>query len=158
MPPKAQNLAENLTDLAENSEEQLEQLKIIEKGSNAMQILMHANDKLMNFINSLKETKVSQKTPKTPKDFKEFNLKFTDGTTIQSIEKKLQPVKEENPINILNEQYLKLLSEYLNDDNDNILTQYKKLLHHLITPPADATQPVATQPVATQPVATQPVA
>ena len=113
-----------------------------------MQILMHANYKLMKFINSLKGTEEPQKTTEY---FKEFNLKFTDGTTIQSIEKKLQPVKEENPINILNEQYLKLLSEYLN--NDNILTQYKKLLHHLITPPADATQPVATQPVATQPVA-----
>ena len=126
MPPKAENLAENLN-------EQPEIINEIEIESNAMQILMHANDKLMNFIKSLNGTKV----PENKEAFKVFNLKFKNNTaTIGSIENKLQPVEqtEEKPINILNKQYLKFLKEYLDDDDGNILTQYKTLLQHLIPP------------------------
>jgi hypothetical protein len=132
MPPKAENLAENLN-------EQPEIINEIEIESNAIQILMHANDKLMNFIKSLNGIKV----PENKEAFKVFNLKLKQGITIESIKNKLQPVKEDKPINILNEQYLTLLKEYLN--NDNILTQYKKLLHHLITPATEAPSPSSSE-------------
>ena len=46
---------------AENPNEQPKIINEIEIKSNAMQILMHANDKLMNFIKSLNEGTGMQK-------------------------------------------------------------------------------------------------
>tara|TARA_B110000027_G_C16014132_1_gene253314 strand:- start:106 stop:504 length:399 start_codon:yes stop_codon:yes gene_type:complete len=109
---------------------ELEIMPEIENNSNSMQILMHANDKLKKFIDSMIGNE-------PPNDFnKLFNLKFKDQTTINSIQNKLQDVNQKQPINILNNTYLETLKTYL--ENENILTQYKDLLQHLITPAAAA--------------------
>lgn len=94
------------------------QVEEISTDSDPLDILIHANQQLSNFLLSLK-------TSSNVSDFSEFNLKITDAKTIN---KKLET---QGDINILNKTYAQSLKNYLQNES-NILTQYKDLLIKLI--------------------------
>ena len=100
-----------------------QEVKQISTNSDPLDMLIHANQQLGKFLDSMKEP-----VNKTPVFNNEFNLKITENRTINDIIKKLET---KGKINILNEAYSKNLRDYLLKD-DNILTQYNNLLLQLI--------------------------
>ena len=100
-----------------------QEVKQISTNSDPLDMLIHANQQLGKFLDSMKEP-----VNKTPVFNNEFNLKITENRTINDIIKKLET---KGKINILNEAYSKNPRDYLLKD-DNILTQYNNLLLQLI--------------------------
>tara|TARA_B110000037_G_scaffold212379_1_gene265097 strand:- start:471 stop:845 length:375 start_codon:yes stop_codon:yes gene_type:complete len=119
MPPK---MAHNLAHELDQEPAQELQITTITTDSNPIEILIHANVKLGNFLKSMMQ---KQKTT-TENNFNQYNIndiKLEDIKKIQYFE------DDDNRINILQKQYISELNDYLNADN--ILKQYIALLYQL---------------------------
>lgn len=102
------------------------EIKEISVDSDPLDILIHANEQLGKFLDSMKENKQID-------NLEQFNLQFSDDSlTIDKIDED-KKLEKEGKINILNKTYSEKLKTYLK--NDNILTQYKELLIKLIPTP-----------------------
>jgi len=116
------------TKTSSNSNNKPKDEKKIANDSDPLDILIHANEQLGNFLQSMKEKGEIKK-------FEQFNLQFEDNVTITSITNSLK--FEQKNINILNQTYAENLKKYLATES-NILTQYKELLLQLIPPELQA--------------------
>lgn len=115
-------MAHNLAHELDQEPAQELQITTITTDSNPIEILIHANVKLGNFLKSMMQ---KQKTT-TENNFNQYNIndiKLEDIKKIQYFE------DDDNRINILQKQYISELNDYLNADN--ILKQYIALLYQL---------------------------
>lgn len=119
--------------------ETVKEIKNISIDSDPLNMLIHANQQLNKFLDSMKKPVNETSTP----DFNKFNLqpdieissitsrlKFNNGAEAGSESES----ESDSNINILNKAYSDKLKAYL-IKKDNILTQYKELLLKLIPDP-----------------------
>lgn len=117
----------SLSNMISNTTSQPQYAKKIGNDSDPLDILIHANEQLGKFLQSMKEKNMKETNIK----FEQFNLQFeNESTTMITIKKSFEFKIEKNNINILNKTYAQNLKKYL--QRTNILTQYKELLLKLI--------------------------